>query len=122
MIDVEHELGEIIQKALNLENRVKKFLSALSNKSFDLETRWEWYCALVESGALHEIESFGGGFIDLVEGNMCLYSEFHIERHQTVSFPDFYQYSVVETERTEDWTAWREAVLASGYSGFTFDW
>jgi hypothetical protein len=121
MVDVEHEkMGEIIQKALNLENRVKKFLPTLSNKSFDLDTRWEWYSALVESGALYEIESFGDGFIDLVD--LCPYSDFHIQRHETTLYPDFYQYNVLDNERTEDWTAWREAVLASGCSGFTFDW
>jgi hypothetical protein len=122
MVDVEHELGEILQKALNLQNRVKKFLPTLSNKSFDLETRWEWYSALVESGALNNVEYYGDGLIHLVEGDLNLHDDFHIERSETTVYPDFYQYSVLDNERTEDWTAWREAVLASGYYGFTWDW
>jgi hypothetical protein len=120
MVDV--EIGEILQKALNLENRVKKFLPTLSNKSYDLETRWEWYSALVESGALNNVESYADGLIHLVEGDLNLHDDFHIERSETTVYPDFYQYSVLDNERTEDWTAWREAVLASGYSGFTYGW
>lgn len=67
----------------------------------------------------------------------CLYDDFYLDRYATATFSEIddqvCQNSTLEGEepgyRAEFWDAcyakrdeWREAVLASGYSGFINDW
>ena len=111
-----------------LQASVSKMMQELKNKSIPLDERWEVYKDLVESKILVNVESFGNGYVDFLEGaaEFLLYEDFNIERHETTSFINLYD-QVIEMEdekkpTEESIIEWQEQVLASGYSAFCFDW
>lgn len=129
---------------MDVDDRVDALKPLLANKSIPLESRWETYEGLVKSGALRTIEFYGEGFIDDISSFSSLHDSFGYERYQTISYIDMYEtlLGVLEDASnldlpdyskeylTEYWEGitvekvdtWREAVLASGYAGFIYDW
>lgn len=108
--------------------------TGLADTSIDLDSRWYFYDLLVKAGVLREIETYGDGFIETLNENMTLYDDLSYERHETVKYLEMYERiqdnSGDEDAWNERWKsitqetidAWREQVLASGFSGFCYDW
>lgn len=111
------------------QDEVKEYLK---DTSIDLEKRWNTF---IECDHLLDINGWGGDAMDIY--SEALYDDFYMERHQVKLYkeidvqvtenitpqgevPDEYssKYNVYYAKRDE----WREAVLAEGYAGFTYDW
>lgn len=105
-------------------------LELLRDTSLPLDDRWTAYTALVESNTLINNDGYGDGFVNTL-GDLSLYDDFNIERHQTMTFSSlyekimeadaYYEKSLVEA-RNKTLSLWQEEVLASGKSAFTNDW
>ena len=109
-----------------IEEEVARVKPLLTDQSIDLERRWELYEYLAKNGFLVKEDGFGTGYVNLLDCS-SLYDDFYIDRYQSVSFIDMYNDRIQERLEDEELTqeqvdAWREAVLASGYSSFTYDW
>ena len=106
---------------------ISEFLKALKNKQLDIDARWEAYVAMVNNKVLNDIEPYSSGYIELITNNRnAIIGVFYIERYQTMLYPDMYE-NILDMSEFENWSDeaiqnWREAVLKSGKSGFTFDW
>jgi hypothetical protein len=100
----------------------------LKDKSKPLDERWDAYVALVENNVLVNNDGYGDGCIYALAHNLTLYNDFYIDKHETASYPDMYEKIMDETASENliaarvNIDAWREEVLASGYSSFTYDW
>jgi hypothetical protein len=132
-----HTLTEIIVLGNEFERAVKGFCkNTLANKDIDLETRWASYLAVEK---FLPIDPYSYGFIDKLSWQSP-YDDLGMDRYQTRSFSQvwemiqenladminyeetdtyFDQYRKLTAEQMNDW---REAVLASGFGGFTNDW
>lgn len=110
-----------------IENKpdISGFLADLQNKSIPLDERWNAFVLLVESGVHNSIAPYGDGFIDTFGPSVNLYDDLYMERHETKTYPRFLEYigeaETIETTN-EQIAEWKEKVLASGNSGFTYDW
>lgn len=115
-----------------IKQRLGKIKELLADKELDLEYRWNIYTDLCKEGILQEIDCYGDGFITVLNKNMTQYDHLGTERHETVNYIDMYEritenmsdpyYDVWESVTQEKLDEWREAVLASGQKGFTYDW
>ena len=107
-----------------------KFLQEvyLKDMSVDINARWAAFEHISKLNLL-PIETYGDGLISELEGASTLYDDFYVERHETKKYVDMFE-SIQEDEievgvpkySTEAVDKWREAVLASGDMGFTYDW
>lgn len=121
---------DIIEQHKQVQAQLDTALTVLKDISIPLDQRWDRYTELVQSGAFNRNDPYGDGEIDTLGTNMTLYDDFYIERGETTNFIDMYE-RVMEAEEEYDEvlfaaqaniTKWQEAVLASGYSSFTYDW
>lgn len=125
------QVAALIAARQLLSTGVQSVLPLLKDTTLPLADRWDAYKELVENDILVNNEIYGDGMIDILGPNMTLYDDFSIDRHQTETFVDMYdrimeadgewEESLVKARET-NLTAWQEAVLASGYSSFTYDW
>lgn len=120
---ITEQVTELVKKKNQIDEAVALTLSCLTNPAYDLEDRWQLYLQIVNNNLLDNIELFGDGFIDTLGGNLTIYDNFYAERYQTVEYFDMWD-TILEDEHgtSETRDEWREKVLASGYSGFKYDW
>lgn len=117
-----------IREGLNVA--LTPILQVLKDKSLPLDERWTAYTDLVKADILVNNETFGNGFDQYLEGDVSLYDDFNIDKGQSTQFIDMYERIIenadyndnLATMRDAGLTDWQEAVLASGYSSFTYDW
>jgi hypothetical protein len=124
--------NEILAFLNRRENLRADLVLCLTDTSIPLDTRWS---AFLSSEDILPIWPWIDRPMDIYSD--CLYDDFCIERHQTATYAEIdeqvCQNSTTEGEepgyQAEFWDAcyakrdlWREAVLASGYSGFVYDW
>lgn len=128
-----HPIQNEIVAFLNRRENLRGGLTAyFSNTSEPLEERWNLF---IISGNILPIHTWVHRVMDIYSD--CLYDDFHIERRETVLFADIDEQVVsnlpADGEEPDEYNClyfqffqkrdlWREAVLASGYSGFTYDW
>jgi len=106
--------------------------SLLANQAIPLDERWDAYVKLCVADLISEVDCCGDGYIDFLEhkdgDELTMYDHFYIERHETRSYIDMYDYLIPGNYRFSEHLvpgsvdAWREKVLASGYAAFTYDW
>lgn len=121
---------------VNGKPQLESMLIAFANKSIPLEERWEAYSILVKGNILVNEETYGDGFIGMLVSaanpgaEYSMYDDFYTERHESKTFLDIlediegwdaeHDENLIPTP--ESLIAWKEHVLASGFSGFTYDW
>jgi hypothetical protein len=132
-MDIMHTLTEIKVLQDELKAAIAGYtVSVLTNKSISLEERWEAYLCVEDH---LPTESYGDGYIEKL-GWDCAYDDLHLEKYQTREFsaiwsmiqecrsdmgdPEYYKKYLELTEEQLD--EWREAVLASGFGRFIYDW
>lgn len=122
-------LVELTERLVNLMSEVGRAVHALdsilTDKSIPLDVRWTAYCDLVEAGVIRSIESYGDGYVETLREGISLFSDFHMDRCQTITYPEFLNYRIIDNDfqvSNENLSEWQEKVLASGYAGFTYDW
>lgn len=98
----------------------------LKDKNIPVNDRWEVYSTVVDRNILKNNEIYGDGHIDILSSDreITLYDDFYIEKYQTESFTSMYA-KIPELDDDLDQDVideWREAVLQSGYTSFTYDW
>ena len=114
-----------------LQTQMKPFLESLKDKALPLDERWDAFTKLIDANIfVHEAGS-GSGYLDEVfdRNQVSLYDDFHMDRGQTKTFADIWEQMTDEFFEGGDTykneilrNVWRERVLASGYSGFCYDW
>ncbi len=119
---------EALQAAEELERAEKNVLPHLKDVTIPLDLRWAAYKTLVKSKAINDTKSYGDGYADLLRDDLNLFEDLGYERRQTVTYINLlstvedrlkYKPQLTTPERI---TVWKEAVLASGYAGFEYDW
>ena len=109
----------------------------LTDKTQPLDERWAAYLAVEK---FLPMESYGDGLIEHL-GWDSPYDDLGVERHQTRKFssvleqveenldclldeeePEHSYYDKYRSITPEMLNSWKEAVLASGYGSFTWDW
>jgi len=121
----------LLAAAAALQSQLPPILEQLKDTSIPLDERWDAYTQLVEANILVSDQSYGdgnpGGAFD--SNRVSLYDDFNIDRGQSMTFPAMWEAmneeffeggDAYDAEGAKD--KWREAVLASGYSSFTYDW
>jgi hypothetical protein len=121
---------------VNGKPQLESMLIGFANKSIPLDERWEAYSILVKGKVLVNEENYGDGFIGMLVSatspgmEYSMYDDFYTERHESKTFLDILEqieewgdgYNTELVPTAESLIAWKEHVLASGYSGFTYDW
>lgn len=125
------EVDQLLAEQRALSVKVDEVISKLKDISIPVADRWLAFTKLTENKLFVNYELYGDGFIDTLGSNLTLYDDFYYERCETVEYTSMfehlmeadgeYQKKLVEA-RENNLDAWREAVLASGYSGFKYDW
>jgi len=121
----------ILAAAAALQSQLPPILEQLKDTSIPLDERWEVYTVLVDQNLFVKDDGYGDGELRAAfdPDRVSLYDDFHLDRGQSMTFPemweamndeDFEGGDVYDAEGAKD--KWREAVLASGYSSFTYDW
>ncbi len=110
------------------QDEVKAYLASDAS----LEERWATF---LECEQLLDIHGWISNSMDILSD--CLYDDFYIERRETTMYKDIDERlcdnrtpeGSEPDEYTQPWDEmytkrdeWREAVLAEGYVGFTYDW
>ena len=111
---------------------LEPMLEDLKNKDIPLSNRWSAYTLLVANHIITREQSYGDGYLDDLGGDLTQYDHFNNGRHNTVRFIDMYdrivdadprwQSDLSQLQGTDNFVAWQERVLASGYASFTYDW
>jgi hypothetical protein len=129
----------VLEKALTQLELNRKFLKEVFTSEFSLEDRWEFFLKAIP---LLDTGVYSDGHLEVLDPDGYLYDDFNCERHQTKTYNDMDETirsyiddinidSVDEWEQKASakgmrWKAkydeWREAVLAEGLGGFTYDW
>lgn len=125
IVDISAKVAEIQELATTISVMKNDILPYLSNKEISLETRWDWYCNLVQYGAIQDIESYGDGHLRTLDPNVSLYDDFYLDRYTTKYYVDLYTDMILDGCKeypADAIDAWREEVLKSGDAGFCFDW
>ena len=113
-----------------MNEELKPILESLKDTNIALEDRWNAYIELVTNDILVNEENYGSGHIDIL-GDLTMYDDFNVDRHQTLTYPEMYER--IMDEDAEKWyprlfearsnlSEWQEKVLSMGYSGFQYDW
>lgn len=128
-MNIHADVTDLINARKLLNMGLTPVMDKLKDQTIDLADRWIAYTKLVENNILED-DIYGDGYIDIL-GNLTLYDNFHVDRHQTMSFPDMYEH-IMEADgeyqkelveaRDKNLSQWQEKVLASGYASFTYDW
>jgi hypothetical protein len=123
------KISALIAAQAFLRENLPELHGWLKDTSVPLEDRWQGYTSLVESRLLDNESGCGDGYINVLGPNLTLYDDFNIDRHQSTTFPEMYE---TITDADDEFGGdgydaanipkWQETVLASGYSGFTYDW
>lgn len=106
----------------SLDAAAKSAIEALKETSVPLDERWDAFTELVSNNIFVKNKSFGDGFVD------SPYDVFYMERGSTKKFTSAYEQLLNKDQNYPepgsdiDLDLWREKVLASGYSSFTYDW
>lgn len=115
-----HELNTLVDVHANLRKTIiEKYKSFVSDTNVSLNDRW------IAHKLVNDIlpcESYSDGFIEEIEPGLCMYDDFYVERHETMSYIDMWDRIQEKDFPEENMNAWREAILKSGYGSFTFDW
>lgn len=114
--------AEVIQAKADLVKTFKSMLDALKDQTIPLDARWTALVALTNAGVIDNCDPFGNGYINVLGDGVTLYDTFNIDRYQTSTFVDMFEHIVDSDEPFENVDNWRETVLQSGYSEFTYDW
>ena len=122
-MDTTQKIEGIILLQQMVDKNVKEVLTSLKDKSIPLDDRWKAFIEMGEKVKM-PIQTYGGGFAEILHKNLTMYDDFYIERHQTVKYVDLYeQIGGLDMEIPEENIAkWKEAVLQSGCGGFIHDW
>jgi hypothetical protein len=106
-------------------------LEGLKDTDYPLEHRWDAFVELCKNNVLVNNDTYGDGFIDQLSKTLCIRDDFLMDRHETMTFVSMYE-RIMEADgewesalieaRETNLAKWQEAVLASGYSSFTYDW
>lgn len=124
-------LDEILKAHATIQKHMQLLLATLTDLTVPLDDRWATYTALVENHILVREKSCGDGFLGEIFGHsaVSLYDDFNLDRNQTSTFPEIWDAMNDEFfeargvyDDGEKRNAWRERVLASGFSGFEYDW
>jgi len=117
-----------------------EFSVYIKDQSVPLTRRWELYEYAVEKDLFVNINWAGGSKILESNPDFSWYDDFNIERHETSTFVEIIERvedrlsdaldpacTWVELDKcpcktVEEINALKEEFLASGYSGFTYDW
>lgn len=128
---LETDVQELVKAFETVGGGLLPIVEQLKDTTIPLETRWQAYKTLVDKDILVNNETYGHGFLDELGDNLTLYDDFYIERHQTSNFTEMYDHLMeadgsyqerLVAARDANLAKWQEAVLASGYSSFTYDW
>jgi hypothetical protein len=130
MTALEEAVSAVLEAQRLAQEKLPALLAALKDTSRPLAERWTAYTALVNSHVSAYNKTYGDGFVSVLGENVTLYDSFHLERYTTTTFVEMYQQIIEADEsspelvaaRETNLEAWQEAVLASGYSSFTYDW
>lgn len=118
------DLSSLIVAKKTLDENSENVLASLKDTSIPLQERWDAYTQLCQHNILVKDRGYGDGFISILDLNGTLYDDFYMERGNTKDFVDMYE-QILESDEEyteENIEKWQEAVLASGYSSFTYDW
>jgi len=124
-------IAPLLAAAAALQADLPPFLEQLKDTSIPLDERWSAYIQLVEANIFVKNQSYGDGLLTSVfdPNAVSFYDDFNLDRGQSMTFPEMWEVMIGEdfegggaytVEGAKD--KWREAVLASGYSSFTYDW
>ncbi len=95
-----------------------------------LDERWAVFVKLVDANILPN-EIYGPRFLNECFGRRVnVYDECGMERHETMTYSEFYRRLVEWEQKDEDESKfdsakldhWREKILQAGYGSFTYDW
>lgn len=117
------KIDHIIAKKSELDDLLNEAVRAFQNKDEPLDHRWDAYTQLVGLGCLNRKTWSADGLTRVIDDNLSLYDDFYIERHETKSFIEMDK--IINEEHDFDQEkvdAWREAVLETECSHFTYDW
>lgn len=120
------DIESIVVEIIDLDERVKAFIpyiqTFLKDINISISRRWE---AFTKVARHMPCQRYGDGFVNLLDGDLTLYDDFCIDRYQTTNFEKMLMKINESSERVYPdaaVTAWKEAVLASGYGSFIYDW
>jgi len=128
---LEARLAPLLAAHALIQTEMQPLLQSLKDTSIPLDERWDAYTQLVEKNILINEQNYGDGFLAEAFGynNVSLYDDFNMDRHETRTFPDMWSHMNEDYNEMPDCykddakrDAWRERVLASGFSGFEYDW
>lgn len=119
LLELDLRNAQEIKRVLDI--KLAGILEALRDTTISLFERWTVYHTLVTDGILNNSQIYGDGYIDVLAEGLTLYDDFYIDRYQTKLFTDMYE-QILENGKDYNIEAWQEAILQSGFSGFTNDW
>jgi len=124
-------LDKILIAHATIQNDMQPLLDSLKDRSIPLDERWAAFTALVENNILVNEKNYCDGFLADIFGSnkVSLYDDFHMDRNESRTFVEIWESMNDEFfEGGETYAdpmlrdAWREKVMASGFSGFEYDW
>jgi hypothetical protein len=113
--------------ARELANFKTDFKTYIADKSLPLEQRWNDFEFAVEKDIFVDVKSYYWDSPTLTAlGFDSYYDDFNLERYSTMTFTDMIEHLGPaykdEPVSEENINIIKEEMLASGYSGFEYDW
>lgn len=97
--------------------------SLIKDKSLPLEERWALFEKMTDATPHIHGWILHFSFEEKDKENLCYYDDLNIQKYETITFVNLlnrlYEGEYVSDERLEEI---KEEFLASGYTGFQFDW
>ena len=123
-------VNSLIEARTLLNQGLAKAQPMLIDQSIPLDERWDAYVKLVDNSILVREDIYSDGFLGEIFGHnkVSPYDDFHMERGNSSTFPEIWERITDEYFDNDTYSdpelrnKWREKVLASGYSEFTYDW
>lgn len=123
-----NEVNHIATMINEIKTTVRDYVKHFYDESIDLETRWNSFLILSETGLLSH-DTFGDGYVEELRktdgSDVTLYDDFYIDRGVTITFNDMYTKIIDKGEdyfEPESIEEWKKAVLENGYGSFRCDW